>query len=80
MNPSLNIKYQYYSNELNAGSTFVSETMLYVNPVNCFIYTKEHIDDSIEIDLKIPEDWKIYFDSLPQVNSSNVEISHQEKI
>ena len=56
---SLNIKYQYYSNELNAGSTFVSETMLYVNPVNCFIYTKEHIDDSIEIDLKIPEDWKI---------------------
>ncbi len=56
---SLNIKYQYYSNELNAGSTYVSETMLYVNPVNCFIYTKEHLNNSIEIDLKIPEDWKI---------------------
>ena len=28
----------------------------------------------------IPEDWKIYFDSLPQVNGSNEEISHQEVI
>ena len=28
----------------------------------------------------IPEDWKIYFDSLPQVNGSNEQISHQEVI
>lgn len=56
---SLNIKYQYYSNELNAGSTYVSEDMLYVNPVNCFIYTKEHFDSLIEIELDISKDWKI---------------------
>ena len=56
---SLNIKYQYYSKELNAGSTYVSENLLYVNPVNCFIYSNEQINSSIEIDLKIPEDWKV---------------------
>ena len=56
---SLNIKYQYYSNELNAGSTYVSEDMLYVNPVNCFVYTKEHFDSLIEIELDISKDWKI---------------------
>ena len=56
---SINIKYQYYSNELNAGSTYVSEDMLYVNPVNCFIYTKEHFDSLIEIELDISKDWKI---------------------
>ena len=56
---SLNIKYQYYSNELNAGSTYVSEDILYVNPVNCFIYTKEHFDSLIEIELDISKDWKI---------------------
>tara|TARA_Y100000766_G_scaffold281513_1_gene293167 strand:- start:3292 stop:6114 length:2823 start_codon:yes stop_codon:yes gene_type:complete len=28
----------------------------------------------------IPEDWKIYFDSLPQVNGAHEEISHQEII
>jgi predicted metalloprotease with PDZ domain len=55
----LKIKYQYYSNELNAGSTCVSENILYVNPVNCFIYTKEHLESSIEIDLNIPESWQI---------------------
>ena len=56
---TLNIKYQYYSNELNAGSTYVSEDMLYVNPVNCFIYSKEYLNSSIEIEIDIPEDWKI---------------------
>ena len=56
---SVNIKYQYYSNELNAGSTYVSEDMLYVNPVNCFIYTKEHFDSLIEIELDISKNWKI---------------------
>lgn len=56
---SLNIKYQYYSNELNAGSTYLSEDMLYVNPVNCFIYTKEHFESLIEIELDISKNWKI---------------------
>lgn len=55
----LKIKYQYYSHELNAGSTYVNENILYVNPVNCFIYTKEHLESSIEIDLNIPESWQI---------------------
>ena len=56
---SLNIKYQYYSNELNAGSTYVSENLLYVNPVNCFIYTNESLGSPVEIDLDIAENWNI---------------------
>ena len=28
----------------------------------------------------IPQDWKIYFDSLPNVNDSQKEVSHQEII
>ena len=56
---SLSVKYQYYSNELNAGSTYVSDDLLYVNPVNCFIYTNESLDHLIEIDLDIHEEWNI---------------------
>ena len=35
---NLRIEYLYFSNELNAGSTFLDENQLYVNPVNCCIY------------------------------------------
>ena len=34
-NSEITIKYNYYSNELNAGSTFLDQSQLYVNPVNC---------------------------------------------
>ena len=55
---AITVKYQYYSNELNAGSTFVSEDMLYVNPVNCFMYTKEHFNNTVELELDIDENWQ----------------------
>lgn len=32
------VEYAYYAAELNAGSTFLSTDMLYVNPVNCLIF------------------------------------------
>lgn len=35
------IEYSYYAAELNAGSTFLDDQQLYVNPVNCFIYATE---------------------------------------
>ena len=36
----LKIKYNYYANELNAGSTWVDENQTYVNPVNCCLYVE----------------------------------------
>ena len=56
---TITIKYQYYSHELNAGSTFVSEDLLYVNPVNCLIYSNEHFNSAIKIELFIADEWHI---------------------
>ncbi|MFK7755623.1 MAG: M61 family metallopeptidase [Flavobacteriales bacterium] len=50
--------YEYYSTDLNAGSTFLNEETLYVNPVNCFMYRpgREEVD-SFKVTLKVPEDY-----------------------
>ncbi len=48
----LTVNYNYYANELNGGSTFLSENLLYVNPVNCFIY--ELGNESEECSVSIP--------------------------
>jgi predicted metalloprotease with PDZ domain len=55
----ISIEYSYYAVELNAGSTFLSDNQLYVNPVNCCVFTKESQHLSCEIQLNVPSSWKI---------------------
>ena len=53
----IRVEYAYYANELNAGSTYLDEQQLYINPVNCFLFT----DDAhgYELTLDIPATWQI---------------------
>jgi len=53
------VEYAYYAAELNAGSTFLNSEQLYVNPVNCFVYRAGEENESCEVKLNIPENWKI---------------------
>jgi len=55
----ITVEYAYYAIDLNAGSTFLSDNQLYVNPVNCCVFTEETSHLPCEIELAIPEDWKI---------------------
>ena len=55
----IKVEYQFYSNILNAGSTFLDENQLYVNPVNCCVYTEETYHQKVLIRLLIPEDWQV---------------------
>jgi predicted metalloprotease with PDZ domain len=48
---TLRIQYQYYSSELNAGSTYVTNDLLYINPVNCLMYTLERMENQVQIEL-----------------------------
>lgn len=55
----IKVSYQYYASELNAGSTFLDPTQLYVNPVNCCVYTEETFNDSVTVTLGIPDMWDV---------------------
>lgn len=41
--------YNYYANELNAGSTWVDEDQIYVNPVNCCLFVKGREKEPIKV-------------------------------
>ncbi|MFT6844439.1 MAG: putative metalloprotease with PDZ domain [Flavobacteriales bacterium] len=54
------IQYEYFSAELNAGSTYIDEYQIYVNPVNCLIYDIDSMD--IPCSLSLPDygkDWSL---------------------
>jgi predicted metalloprotease with PDZ domain len=55
----ITVEYSYYAAELNAGSTFLSDNQLYVNPVNCCVYKEDTQDFPCEIELNIPDSWRI---------------------
>jgi len=55
----LKLNYEYYSDVINAGSTFLDEHLLYVNPVNCFFYSPENEHEAFSIQLNIPESFEI---------------------
>ena len=56
---SITVQYNYYANELNAGSTFIDEELIYVNPVNCLVYINELIDHPISISVANKSNWQI---------------------
>lgn len=55
----IKVAYNYFANEMNAGSTFVDDKQLYVNPVNCCMYSPEWIDAPATVELEIPADWNV---------------------
>ena len=56
---TLRVEYQYYANELNAGSTYFDENQLYVNPVNCMVFAENMQDFPISLELNIPKNYEI---------------------
>ncbi|MCO6500933.1 MAG: M61 family metallopeptidase [Vicingus serpentipes] len=55
----IHIKYNYFANEINAGSSYLDSKQLYVNGINCFLYVPERINEECELELKIPTNYKI---------------------
>lgn len=55
----VHIRYNYYAAELNAGSSYLDSSQLYVNPVNCMLYIPERIDEKSELELRIPDDYNV---------------------
>ncbi len=58
------VRYAYYSNVINAGSSFVTNDpltgpMLYVNFVNLCLYAEGRIDEECTVELVIPDNWLI---------------------
>jgi predicted metalloprotease with PDZ domain len=55
----LHVKYSYYAADLNAGSTYVDDRQLYMNPVNCCMYIAEKMHESLQMEILLPEGYRI---------------------
>ena len=53
------ITYNYYANVLDAGSSYLDQNQLYVNPVNCCMYVVGRENERYSLKLDLPKDYQI---------------------
>ena len=55
----ITIVYSFYANQLDAGSCYLDEHQLYLNPVHCMFYIVGRIEDEYQLNMEIPTNYKI---------------------
>lgn len=53
------VSYTYYAIDFNAGSTYLNEEVLYVNPVNCFVYVPKQINEACQVEIPVEKNERI---------------------
>lgn len=69
------LRYTYYGADLNAGSTYLDEHQLYVNPVNCCMYVPQRMLEPCALQLHVPTDYKIACDLPLLATDENVRVA-----
>ena len=55
----ITITYSFYANQLDAGSCYLDEYQLYLNPVHCIFYVVGRENEMFNVNLDLPEDYQI---------------------
>ena len=55
----LKIKYNFYAHQMDAGGSWLDETQLYLNPVQCLMYAEGREQESCELALILPDGWQL---------------------
>jgi predicted metalloprotease with PDZ domain len=58
-NSRIKVTYSYYAAELNAGSCYADTTQLYVNPVHLCFYVPSRMNETHEVHLKVPDNYRV---------------------
>jgi predicted metalloprotease with PDZ domain len=53
------IRYTYFAFELDAGSCYFDDSLLYINPVNCLVYPADRLDEPCSLSLTLAPGYKV---------------------
>jgi predicted metalloprotease with PDZ domain len=56
---TITVRYNYYANLQNAGSSYLDAHLWYINPVNLCVYADGHLHEPCTLTLDLPEGYKI---------------------
>lgn len=53
------VRYTYYAFKMDAGSSWVHDDQVYLNPVNCLMHLPDRLNEPVEIILELPTNYKV---------------------
>ncbi len=53
------VRYGYYARQMDAGGSWVDESQVYINFINCLLYAEGYLEEACEVVLKLPSDYQI---------------------
>lgn len=56
---TVDIIYEYYAFEMDAGNTWLDDEQLYINFINCCIYTKASLNEACTVSFDLPKNYEI---------------------
>ena len=56
---AVDIQYQYFACQMDAGNSWLHDDQLYLNFINCLLYLPDRIEEEVEIELDLPASYSI---------------------
>ncbi|MCX7606044.1 MAG: PDZ domain-containing protein [Bacteroidia bacterium] len=57
---SIRVQYRFYAKQIDAGSSYLSEGLVYLNPVNLLVYIPGRLEEPCELEIvSLPDGWDV---------------------
>lgn len=56
-NSSIEIRYNYYAFQMDAGNTWLDDEQLYLNFINCLVYAEERLNNECQVSIEVPSNY-----------------------
>ncbi|MCC2546199.1 PDZ domain-containing protein [Hymenobacter sp. BT175] len=56
---TVQVQYNFYAHQMDAGGSWLDESQLYLNGVQCFMYVEGRQQEPCQLTLDLPENWQI---------------------
>ncbi|AIZ63087.1 peptidase M61 [Hymenobacter sp. DG25B] len=56
---TVRVRYNFYAHQMDAGGSWLDETQLYLNGVQCFMYVEGRQEEACQLTLALPTGWQI---------------------
>lgn len=56
---TIRLAYSYYAFQLDAGGSWLDDTQVYINPINCLVYANEKMHEPCTIELIVPKNYEV---------------------
>ncbi|MCB2409563.1 M61 family metallopeptidase [Hymenobacter lucidus] len=76
---TVRVRYNFYAHQMDAGGSWLDESQLYINGVQCFMYVEGRQAETCQLRLELPEGWQIAC-GLPQSGPNTLQARNFDEL